>query len=972
MATFTPYEGEIIPLDKEEEKAFTPYEGEIIPLEDENHPRLEEEIMQRQPMSDKRVGKASNLPVPTEDMYDGLEPDDALSLYEAYKKHPDTKTNWLGQSSYKDTPFLDPERTKINKGIQGTAKGLKPENIAGGLYNMGREAIRTTSAINETADNLIGELPENIQPVTRAAKSVLIPASGALTVGRDLTGLDTKTISETLPRFKAETPEGEIVSNITEIGSGFLIGSKINPQLASRVFNKIVQLGVESAVISGISDENQDLLLTGDKASFMELVPGLGIDPNGKYSDELMKKRMNAFIDAYIVAKGGELAGSAAMGIAKGSKSLVNLLRAIKNPNALDRETAVEIAQKLGNITVTDTSDEIIKKMEGVSDAIKKGATETFESGIEGIDDVTVKRDVSGAFMKGRGADLGNDERFMAEGLRANIQSQAGGKIQDTLAQPSQQYENVLKQTKKAFGGDEAMEATGKAVKTDAQRQLDTAAQKLNTSQEVLEASQKELSPEKLIPEQEVLATKLEENLKKAKDTRNEAFNKVEGWASPEIIDDQLDTLKEGARDTTITKVEKILEEDFDGSYGSLHNKVKPRLSKLANQLSKNGEGGEAEIVNAFRQKITGDEQLEYLRKTGGNIKPVEEAQKATKDFGKVWNDGLGGEYNKNLKRTSPFQEKDRLAEGRSIIQKASKEGAISEQRDLRQMLGQDANDYLDGLTTRKINLDKAKKEFNEAQNIYKKEEKRILDGVLKNWRDSEGIDIPGSEALPKYFGTNGEVSVVKRLVDKAKADSPEALNGVKSAFADYLFENTRMSSQTSAGRVPLKGDALKDKKLMAMGDAIYGKDSTEWKLIQGVLKEALDIQNSSQAHKIPIAKLNKLEARTRGIVDVAVTQIWGHLSRIGSRVRSAARLAIPGSNEKIIQSYDKLASNAHLFADLLDKEIAARKGVLDKESFKKIYRLGALIGVYADNEEDENKFVKDFSTALQTEEMFK
>lgn len=972
MAQFKPYDGEIIPLDEEEKKAFTPYQGEIVPLDDENNPRLEEEIMANQPMSDKRVGGASTLPEPSDTMYEGMSPEDARDLYQAYKKHPDSEGDWLGRTSYRGQFVKSPTAAEMSKSMGIATTALAPENIAGGVYNAGRETLRTASALNESADNAIGDLPLGLKVPAQAIKQAVTPLGSVFTNAREGLGINTEKISEALPRFKANTPEGQMVTDATEIGTGLVAGMKINPQIASRVFNGLVRVAAEAGAVAGSSDEDQTLLLSGDEAAWMDIMPSLGVDPEGNYSDELMKKRFNAFVDAFTVAKGGEIAGSAAMAVSRAGKGLINLVRAIKNPDVLDKETAIEITQRLGNITVTDTPEEIVQKMQGVSEALKKGEKEFFPSGVEGIDDVTVTRDSAGAFMKGRGDNLESDERFMAEGLRANVDSKGGGQLQKRLSTPSQQYERAAQQTREAFGGDEAMEATGVAVKKDAQKQLDTATQELNSAETTFKSADKELAPESIIPQQEALAPKIEEKLNEAKGVRNEAHNKVEGWADRDLVFEQWNELKEGARDSTISKVDAILK-DMNGSYQNLHNDIKPRLSKLSTSLFKNGEGGESEIVEALRKKITGDDQLEYLSKTGGEqtIKTVDDAKKATQEFGKVWNDGLGGEYNKNLKRHAPFQEENRLKEGRTVIEKASKEGAIPEQRQFRKMMGKEADDYLNNLNTKRENLSKAKEGFDKAKIVYKREEKRILDGVLKNWKDTEGIDIPGAEALPKYFGSSGELSVVKRLVEKATADSPEALNGVKSAFTEHLLNTTRTSSQTSAGRIPLRSDALKDKKLMSMGDAIYGKDSTEWKLLKGTLKEALDIQNSSQAATIPISKLNKIEARTRGIVDVAVTQIWGHLSRVGSRVRSVARLAIPGSNDKIIQSYDKLMANAGDLAKIIDSEIAARKGVLNRDSFKKIYRAGALIGAYSGDKEDEESFIKDAMTTIQTEEMF-
>src|ERR1044072_269071 len=55
------------------------------------------------PMEEGRKGEEqiASLPAPTPEMYRGMDPDKQRMFYEAYKRHPNSETDFMGNVTYK-------------------------------------------------------------------------------------------------------------------------------------------------------------------------------------------------------------------------------------------------------------------------------------------------------------------------------------------------------------------------------------------------------------------------------------------------------------------------------------------------------------------------------------------------------------------------------------------------------------------------------------------------------------------------------------------------------------------------------------------------------------------------------------------------------------------------------------------------------------------------------------------------------
>lgn len=624
MANLKPYTGEVIPLSEEEEKRLTPYSGEILPLDEEDMgSSLEKEVLQRQPMSDRRVGEASTLPPPSDTMYDNLSPDDALALYEAYKKHPDTKTNWLGQAKYKDTPILDPERSEINRGILETGRALKPENFIGGIANAGRNAIGTSLMIGEEIANADPETPlgKAAKAGGLAANTILNPVGAVAGV---IPGSQTESFEEAVPEYKADTDLGQFVTGATEFGVGAALGDPMISKAARmlptglKTIGKL--LGSEVAGTVTMSPETENMII--DNAKKNPMISGIVFDENGEYSRDRLNKKV-------LQLQEGVLLSAIAGGAFKSGKAVIDMtaipwyrhLRDFNNKTAEQKEVLSTLVRYVADLPDNATHDELMDAYSEIGSYMKeKEKTIVSLKGVLEGPDLEITNDTVEnliGFLKEKDPKKYADKIETLESFRSSALGGKAPKLNVTLKegrraldksltdiQDVKEYEKSIPQTTEMFQkkGTEQVEGVKTQVdeaKVDLKREQDTALDPLRQDSAFSKVDDPniEFNPRKDVERTEdQIGSQTRQNVEGLERTADVEYDKIDPRAkTSKAFRDKFNSL-----DNILTKDIKIAFGKANGNFRDTVYFVKPKLNAYISELSKDGKN--VDLVSQLRE----------------------------------------------------------------------------------------------------------------------------------------------------------------------------------------------------------------------------------------------------------------------------------------------------------------------------------------------------------------------------------
>lgn len=224
------------------------------------------------------------------------------------------------------------------------------------------------------------------------------------------------------------------------------------------------------------------------------------------------------------------------------------------------------------------------------------------------------------------------------------------------------------------------------------------------------------------------------------------------------------------------------------------------------------------------------------------------------------------------------------------------------------------AQSFIKRIEDKNTNLEKMKGEFD----TFKKQaedSKKILENRSTHFKDQDGaIQKDGDQVFGEYLKDNKNPNRVTELISRAeKTDTMKGLKASYSKAMNRIFKSTGSAS----GARDINEQVLKNIKdgtdpLFKYGDQIYGKDSDVMKMYRGLADESELSGMYKGAKKVSMTELNRADKEARASVDFVVTQIWGPLSRVGSRVRSGVGKAIDSVSAKqmMLDARDEIGSD--------------------------------------------------------------
>lgn len=467
--------------------------------------------------------------------------------------------------------------------------------------------------------------------------------------------------------------------------------------------------------------------------------------------------------------------------------------------------------------------------------------------------------------------------------------------------------------------------------------------------------------------------------------------------------------------------IKDMIEED--PSYGGLKTKVVPELSREIDALYNSGTRADREAAMGLRQikDNINQTQLNALKKSG-NRDVAARATEADRHFIEEVAPNRQG-LSQDL---TDIKEKNRLAPEEQVVQSRKKLKATfddpdqiehtrrvlnladSPQEATSYVLGNVAEDLHSTLTSRGagaidpeqiakslrpyadmlpageskrltdfVNNLKAKKgdvaalqtELESFTKAAEASKKKIQDKELAKFFTDSGVPVKNPDDVFTDV-MNGKHSLEELDQIKARLKSlndPEIGDGLKSAYARFLKEKVFRGGETRAGSKNINEQTLsavksgKD-KLLEIGDAIHGSNSTVMKIYRKLLDEAGTSENFRSAPKTLGEDISKYDKGARQGIDFMITQVFGQLNRWGSRLRSVTAKTIGGSSAKAdyLKAMDAVMSDPQKAADLIEQLGKEAGSTLSKGQKKRILQWGINSGIYQPN--DEKKLLDDTS----------
>lgn len=475
----------------------------------------------------------------------------------------------------------------------------------------------------------------------------------------------------------------------------------------------------------------------------------------------------------------------------------------------------------------------------------------------------------------------------------------------------------------------------------------------------------------------------------------------------------------EGVKDYVPSDIQKLIEGN-DGTYGYLKKQVLPEINQEINDLYTAGKGRIANKLQQIRDNINND-QMAALESRGATkvAANVKEANRFFKEEVAPNRQGLSDDLsdiqlkNKNrpddakvdsrkaLKAT--FDDPDQIEHTRRVLQLANKPqeatnyilGNVAEDlqntltskgaaginpeeiakslRPYHEMLppGESTRltNFVNELKSKKGDVDALTAQFNEYKKGAEAMKKNIQDKELSKFFTESGLPVKNPDdvfhdVMSGKYPVEELSQIQKRLQSQ---NNPDLGDGLKSTYAKFFKEKVFRNGETRAGSKNVNSDTLGaintgKSKILDIGDAIHGKDSTVMKIYRKLLDEANTSENFRSAPKSTGDDISKYDKGARQGTDFLITQAFGQLNRWGSRLRSVTGKAIAGSSSKddYLKAMDAVMSDPNKAADLIEFLGKRAGSSWSKEDKKRLFQWGVNSKLY--KPEDEKKLMDNAS----------
>ena len=273
----------------------------------------------------------------------------------------------------------------------------------------------------------------------------------------------------------------------------------------------------------------------------------------------------------------------------------------------------------------------------------------------------------------------------------------------------------------------------------------------------------------------------------------------------------------------------------------------------------------------------------------------------------------------------------------------------------------------MDFLTTSKAKKEALLLRKEKAQKAFELAKDKVLKEELSSFF-AKDLNLPvddGYTAMASIFADKQRAEVtLKALKARAAKSNPLVLDGMKASYLNYL-KGKEYINTLGVGNVPFQREKnLSDvRKDLLLGEIIWGKGSEFMVVLTEMLGEANVLQRSVKAKPVPTDSPTAFLLTQQQRLRSAVTQLFGPLSRTGSRVGNIGTRVLSSRLDPAAYAAlnDSILSNPDLFINLLRKSVT-KTGELNR---RRAYQFLVHAGVY--NEGEEKQFDKDFAQDDQT-----
>lgn len=285
---------------------------------------------------------------------------------------------------------------------------------------------------------------------------------------------------------------------------------------------------------------------------------------------------------------------------------------------------------------------------------------------------------------------------------------------------------------------------------------------------------------------------------------------------------------------------------------------------------------------------------------------------------------------------------------------------------------------YMTRLRDKKFSRKEAEENLKSLQKSVGEEIENLREGPLGRFFSDAEMSSPRetNKVFSDIFKEEDAVSQVRVL-----ARDPENVKGLQTAFVSELenkifkrgFGDEGLSGAKSMA--PVTRDELES--LFQVGRELYKDNPKAMEAIEGLTIQALETGAGPSA-KLPVFDFGGVRKEASGVVDTAITMIWGPLNRWGARIRSGAGKALGALDPKddIRMIVDRIAADPKEFDRLMSdiqRDLASKSKKMSPQTRAQIGRWLEKGGMLAS--QDRKQFVSsafDPDVDEQTEEALK
>jgi len=434
----------------------------------------------------------TNLPPPSQTMFQNMDDQTADAVYNSYKNHPNAQVDKDGNVVYNGQPVPKPGQNTgfVNTltNIAGKAMGYSPVGYALGLIN-------GPQATEDYGKGMAGGVVNAVHNAGTGATALgLELLNGSNSLPTDASNKAYQAVDNTLPTFNARGGIQHATDQGAQIAAGLLVGNKAAAGLKGAevagaigeklpaVVGKTASWAADAFVGSGGVGitTNGGHVLTGPNAEFK--VPGAydrflkGMDENNKSDVQNRFANMyNTALDNMALATGGKLAAP----VVKGTMSLVTkgLVLPVGSLFSTSLHEQKITSSILDDLLAKDKSPEQMDRLrQFAADAMRpENSSITFDTGLGGGKQ-TAQLDTATALSRyaAKAGTLEDPNIGLGMTKRAQAMSNAsGGDATRVSSEASQDALNkVLNQTHDALGGEKGVQAATNAVQTSGQQEV--------------------------------------------------------------------------------------------------------------------------------------------------------------------------------------------------------------------------------------------------------------------------------------------------------------------------------------------------------------------------------------------------------------------------------------------------------------------------------------------------------------------